>query len=79
MICWCCLHDEDEPDNVEVDPSTGMCLYCQPCITCGVGGQLDSADNCDACGDGQVWGEAGRIAHARLAELQEARSSGPPR
>lgn len=40
--CSCCLQvDGVETDGVmgvEVDPSSGLCLYCQPCPECGLMG-----------------------------------------
>jgi hypothetical protein len=33
--CVCCLQTDGFRGGVEVDPSSGLCLYCQPCPTCG--------------------------------------------
>ena len=33
--CVCCLQIDGVRDGVEVDPQSGLCLYCQPCPECG--------------------------------------------
>lgn len=32
MRCVCCMSPET---TAAVDPTTGLCLYCQPCPKCG--------------------------------------------
>lgn len=39
MTCVCCLQVDGKTTGgvtgVEVDPTTGLCLHCQPCPECG--------------------------------------------
>lgn len=35
-VCVCCLIEDGDEDNhgVAVDPTSGLCLHCQPCPHC---------------------------------------------
>lgn len=46
--CWCCL---TPTDDIALDPDTGLCLYCQPCPSCGsYNGTIGSPAVCADCG-----------------------------
>jgi hypothetical protein len=44
-LCVCCLQPT-HPDNL--DPDTGLCIYCQPCPSCG--GHDCDGDTCRVTG-----------------------------
>lgn len=54
LTCSCCLMTEGVErfgvSGCEVDPVSGLCLYCQPCPNCGAFDSFHDGRHCVECG-----------------------------